>query len=123
MMIPSFLMPLLSNAILLLCGYKSFKALESSTRTDDTKWLTFWFCNSFLGFAKAILDYVSMVVPFYNEAYLGAIVFLAFLGGSDLVYKQIRPLLKEYESAIDSHLSQAEKQAKLAAEQAQAKFK
>ena len=84
MMIPTFLVPLLSNAILLLCGYKSFKAIESFKGGDDTKWLTFWFCNSLLGFAKAILDYVAMIIPFYNEAYLAAIIYLAFLGGADL---------------------------------------
>ena len=55
-MLPTLFVPLISNSILLWCGYASFKAIESEKGGDDTRWLTFWFVNSLLSFAKAILD-------------------------------------------------------------------
>ena len=41
--IPDFMAPLLLAVVLLLAGYKSFKAIESPVKEDDTRWLTFWF--------------------------------------------------------------------------------
>ncbi|EOD16576.1 hypothetical protein EMIHUDRAFT_194750 [Emiliania huxleyi CCMP1516] len=94
---------LITNAILLVCGYLSFKALESEAGDDDTKWLTFWFVYSLLAFIESIADYVLFIIPFYNEIKLGAVVFLA-LGGAKLVYKMLRPILLKHQAAIDDSL-------------------
>ena len=54
MFIPSFLAPLILNALLALCGYRSFKAIESVETNDDTQWLTFWFVWSLVTMAKSV---------------------------------------------------------------------
>ena len=85
---------LLSSIVLLYAGYSSFKAIESSKGQDDTKWLTFWFCYSIFSLAKSVLDYVGSVIPFYDEASLGFIVYLGWFGGSELLYTSLlRPFL------------------------------
>ena len=65
-------------------------------------WLTFWFVYSIVAFAKSILDYVSVIIPFYEEAYIAFIISLGFFGGADIIYSQLlRPFLKEHEALID----------------------
>merc|ERR1712093_850278 len=83
-LIPDFLYPLVQSALLLLCGYKSFNAIDTKETKDDIKWLTFWLVYSVLAFAKSILDMVSILIPLYNELNLAAIVYLAFFGGAQL---------------------------------------
>ena len=140
-MIPAIFVPLVVQALLLLCGYQSFKALESERNEDDKHWLTFWHaaaaratlsCDysltytthscvrrlvySMLAMAKTVTDFVSIIIPFYDEAHIGAIIWLAFLGGTNQAYAVLRPLIKEHESMIDAKLAEARKtaEAKLA---------
>ena len=108
MLVPTFLYPLLEAVILLFCGFKSFKAIESKGEgTDDTKWLTFWLVYTVTSFAKAILDLVSILIPLYNELNLALIVYLAFFGGAQKAYTFLQPLLKEHEKLIDAKIDQA----------------
>ena len=120
MLIPDFLYPLVQSALLLLCGYKSFKAIDTKETKDDIKWLTFWLVYSVLAFAKSILDMVSILIPLYNELNLAAIVYLAFFGGAQLAFDLLRPLIKQHESIIDAKLNEARSATQGAVDQAQA---
>ena len=51
-MFPGVVLNLLQSCVLLLCGYRSFKALESERNDDDTKWLTFWFVYTIFSFVS-----------------------------------------------------------------------
>lgn len=62
--------------------------------------------------AKSILDYVAIIIPFYTEASIGVVVFLAFGGGAQMAYGMLRPILKEHEKMIDEKLSEAAEKAK-----------
>ena len=136
-MIPSMLAPLIEATVLLFCGYKSFKALESERGADDTNWLTFWYARSYgalpsrpqslppsltqrchaaalrfvyalFNFAKSVLDYVAFVIPFYHEAATGFIIYCAFFGGSKQLYGTVlQPFIKQHEALIDAKLDQA----------------
>lgn len=85
---------------------RSFKALETERNADDTKWLTFWFVYTLFSFAKSVCDYVAFIVPMYEEATVGIVIYLAFFGGAQLVYSTVlKPLLKKHEGAIDEQLN------------------
>mmetsp|Transcript_11284 Transcript_11284/g.22894 ORF Transcript_11284/g.22894 Transcript_11284/m.22894 type:complete len:181 (+) Transcript_11284:42-584(+) len=122
-LIPDMLEPLIIAAILLICGYKSFKAIETKgVGNDDTHWLTFWFVYTLFSFLKAVIDYVfKWLIPFYNEGMIAFVVYLAFFGGAQLLYENVfRPLLLAYEGDIDKQLELAQRRAMEAATQAQA---
>ena len=102
MFIPDIFVPLLESAVLLLYGALSYRAIESPNKEDDTQWLTFWLVYSLVTMAKAVLDYVSILVPFYHEIWLGLMLWLGLLHGADWVYKNIlRPVAKQHEDKID----------------------
>ena len=108
MFIPNLFAPLIQNALLLLCGWNTFKVLETDRAEDDTHWLTFWFVYTLFAFARSIVDYVAFVIPFYNELTIGFTVYLAYLGGATHLYSTVlRPLLKEHEATIDGKLRAA----------------
>ena len=97
--------------------------LETTRNDDDTHWLTFWFVYTLFAFAKSIVDYVAFIIPFYNEASLAFIVYLAWGNGATHIYKTLlKPLLKEHEKFIDDALAQAKAQATGAIGQAQAQM-
>lgn len=108
MLIPTMLASLFQNGVLLLCGWKTFKVLETPRSEDDTHWLTFWFVYTVFAFAKSIVDFVAFVIPFYHEAFLGFTVYLGFFGGATHLYTTaLKPLLKQHEALIDETLSKA----------------
>ena len=112
MLIPSALGALITNAELLYCGWLSFKALESGRNDDDTRWLTFWFVYTLFAFAKAVLDYVAFIIPFYTETNIAVVTYLAFGGGAKVCYEVLKPILKEHEAMIDQKLAEAAEKAK-----------
>ena len=119
MFIPTIFAPLIQNAILLLCGWSTFKVLETDRAEDDTHWLTFWFVYTLFAFAKSIVDYVGSIIPFYTEATLLFTVYLAYFGGATHMYGTfLKPLLKEHEKAIDKALAEAKAKAQEVAAQA-----
>ena len=66
---------LLTQTLLLLCGYRSFKALERpGDSAAHTKWLTFWFVHTLFAFAKSVCDYVLVIIPFYSEISVGLLI-------------------------------------------------
>ena len=90
------------SIVLLAAGWKSFKAIESNDKGDDTTWLVFWFTYALLQFAKEVLDFgFKIVVPYYNETLVCLLVWLAFMGGATKVYDVVRPYLKGVETMVD----------------------
>jgi len=111
MALPVVVSQLLLSTLLLFCGYRSFKALESERNSDDTKWLTFWFVYTLFSFAKSMCDYLGKFILFYQEGSLAIVVYLAFFGGSRMVYGLLKPLLKKHEAVIDKQLNKAAEKA------------
>jgi len=92
--------------------YASFKALQSSDKTDDTQWLTYWMVYGFFEMVESFTDFFLFWIPFY---YLFKILFLLWcflpqFRGADLLYhKFIEPFFLRYESEVDSSLKSIKK--------------
>lgn len=56
--------------------FKSFQAIESAGKADDTQWLTYWVVYSFLQIVEKLAWVVLMWIPLYG---LLKTVFLAWL--------------------------------------------
>lgn len=58
---------LLSNLIgFLYPAYASIKAVESSGKEDDTKWLTYWVVFSFITLIEFPAEIILQWIPFYS---------------------------------------------------------
>lgn len=58
---------LLSNLIgFLYPAYASIKAVESSRKDDDTKWLTYWVVFSFITLIELPAQILFQWIPFYS---------------------------------------------------------
>ncbi|XP_025424133.1 receptor expression-enhancing protein 5-like [Sipha flava] len=97
---------LLSNLIgFLYPAYASIKAVESSGKDDDTKWLTYWVVFSFITLIEFPAEIILQWIPFYSL--IKTIFFVwCFIpihnNGSVVVYsKFIRPYFLKHQGDID----------------------
>ncbi|KAM7393404.1 hypothetical protein PAMA_008184 [Pampus argenteus] len=87
-------------------AYISIKAIESATKEDDTKWLTYWVVYGVFSVAEFFADIFLSWFPFY---YIGKCAFLVWCmaptpsNGSVLIYNRIiRPFFLKNEGQIDN---------------------
>nr|ACO08220.1 Receptor expression-enhancing protein 5 [Oncorhynchus mykiss] len=87
-------------------AYISIKAIESVTKDDDTKWLTYWVVYGVFSVAEFFADIFPSWFPFY---YMGKCAFLVWCmaptpsNGSIQIYTRIiRPIFLKHESKIDN---------------------
>ncbi|KAK8723820.1 hypothetical protein OTU49_011559 [Cherax quadricarinatus] len=90
-------------------AYCSIKALESTKKEDDTRWLTYWVVFALFSVCEFFSDLLLSWFPFY---WLAKCVFLVWCflpvawNGSDLIYNRvIRPFFIKHEREIDSAMS------------------
>jgi len=83
----------------------SMRALESSRKEDDTRWLTYWVVFAVFSVIEFFSDILLSWMPFY---YLAKCVFLVWcylpiaFNGSDFIYgRVVRPLFLRHQSKID----------------------
>jgi len=94
----AFLYRLLGSTILLYAGLKSFKAIKSQNKEDDTQWLTFWLLYSVFEFTTTVSDIlIGWILPFYNEIKLGFLIFIGLGGGAKVVFPMLEPYLHQAE--------------------------
>ncbi|XP_055968750.1 receptor expression-enhancing protein 6 isoform X6 [Sorex fumeus] len=87
-------------------AYASIKAIESSSKEDDTVWLTYWVVYGLLGLVEFFSDLLLFWFPFY---YAGKCAFLLYCmipgpwNGAHLLYHRvILPLFLKHHAAVDS---------------------
>ncbi|XP_039614863.1 receptor expression-enhancing protein 5 [Polypterus senegalus] len=86
-------------------SYISIKAIESTNKDDDTKWLTYWVVYGVFSVAEFFADIFLSWFPFY---YIGKCAFLVWCmaptpsNGSILIYTRvIRPFFLKHEHDMD----------------------
>uniref|UniRef100_UPI00398E5818 receptor expression-enhancing protein 6 isoform X4 n=1 Tax=Pristiophorus japonicus TaxID=55135 RepID=UPI00398E5818 len=112
---------LLCNLIgFLYPAYFSIKAIESTNKEDDTKWLTYWVVYGIFSVAEFFSDIFLYWFPFY---YAGKCIFLLWCmapvvwNGSQMIYNRIvRPLFLKHHGTVDSVVNNLSSKALDAAE-------
>ncbi|NXF12871.1 REEP6 protein, partial [Smithornis capensis] len=87
----------------------SIKAIESSSKEDDTMWLTYWVVYGLFCVAESFSDLFLYWFPFY---YAGKCLFLVWCmapvpwNGSQVLYHSIiRPFFLKHHEAVDNMMS------------------
>jgi len=93
-------------------AYCSIKALESSIKSDDTQWLTYWVVFAFFSVIEYFADFIAGWVPFY---WLTKCLFMVWCmapmeaNGSAIIYnKLILPLFNKHSREIDQVMNKAQ---------------
>ncbi|KAG7456784.1 hypothetical protein MATL_G00239600 [Megalops atlanticus] len=101
-------------------AYFSIKAIESSNKEDDTKWLTYWVVYGLFSLAEFFSDIFLFWCPFY---YAGKCLFLVWCmapvswNGSQVLYTRVvRPFFLKHQATMDSVVKDFSSTAKNAAE-------
>ncbi|KAA0202862.1 hypothetical protein HAZT_HAZT005779 [Hyalella azteca] len=88
-------------------------ALESSTKADDTKWLTYWVVFATFSLIDTFSGFILSWLPFY---WLAKVLFLVWcfsssdFNGSTVIYnKVILPFFKKHEKKIDSAMGRVDR--------------
>jgi TB2/DP1, HVA22 family len=96
----------LTRVVVLYCGYKAFKAIETTTKQDDTQHLMFFTLYSFIYATEFFTDIILSIIPFYSTLKLCLVVFLGPFHGATSIYSVfVRPILLKYETQIDESIS------------------
>jgi len=87
-------------------AYRSVKALETTDKSDDSRWLTYWVVYSAFSVIEFFSDILLSWFPIY---WLAKCVFLIWCfvpikaNGSDFIYNTlIRPFFLKHETKIDT---------------------
>jgi len=104
-------------------AYKSFEAIESKNRGDDTQWLIYWVVYAFFSVLEVFIDFLVYWIPFYYAFKLAFLLWamLPQTKGAKFLYDSfLKDFLKSNESKIDVALENAKKSASSVAAEASA---
>ncbi|XP_060062587.1 receptor expression-enhancing protein 5-like [Ylistrum balloti] len=92
-------------------AYASIKAIESHSKDDDTKWLTYWVVYALFSLVEFFADIFLFWIPFYwflKCCFLGYCMAPTAWNGSHTIYNRlIRPVVLKYQDRIDTALDKA----------------
>ena len=93
-------------------AFKSFEAIETKVKGDDTQWLVYWVIFSFFSMIEVFADFLLYCIPFYYAFKLAFLLwaFLPQTRGAQFLYNSfLRDFLKKNESRIDAAVENAKK--------------
>jgi len=92
-------------------AYCSIRALESTVKSDDTQWLTYWVVFAAFSVVEYFADFIAGWVPFY---WLSKCLFMVWCmapmenNGAVIIYsKMILPIFKKHSPTIDRAIEKA----------------
>lgn len=92
-------------------AYASMRAIESTRKEDDTKWLTYWVVFACFSVVDFFADNILRYFPFY---WLAKIIFLVYCfapiepnGAQHIYHKFIRPFFLRNEGSINKLAAEA----------------
>jgi len=90
-------------------AYCSIKALETTRKEDDTRWLTYWVVFALFSVCEFFSDLLLSWFPFY---WLAKCLFLVWCflpvswNGSDIIYSRlVRPVFMKHQTEIDNAMN------------------
>jgi len=103
-------------------AYRSIKALESTKKDDDTRWLTYWVVFALFSVCEFFSDLLLSWFPFY---WLAKCLFLVWCflpvswNGSDILYQRVvRPFFMKHQQGIDKVMNRVTEKIEEVADQA-----
>lgn len=93
-------------------AYRSFKALESDDKEDDTQWLTYWVVYAFFTVFDEMTSWILNLMPFYFMIKLVLMIWMFWptTNGALAIYNTVlAPFLRKYQGQIDKHVDNVEK--------------
>ena len=100
--------------------HESIKAIESQSKLDDTKWLTYWVVYSSFIVVEFFSDYLLFWIPFYYVLKCALLLYcmLPQYNGSQTIYNLcLRPLFLEHQAKIDQALAKTKEMGSSLADQ------
>lgn len=86
-------------------AYRSFEAIESSNKDDDTVWLTYWVIFASLQIVEFFTDFILFWLPFYHWVKIAFLLWCMSPGpknGSRILYHQvIRKFILKHKDKLD----------------------
>ncbi|XP_032591025.1 receptor expression-enhancing protein 5 isoform X2 [Drosophila grimshawi] len=107
---------LLCNIIgVLYPAYVSIHAIETSTKLDDTKWLTYWVTFGIFTVIEFFSHMLTHVIPFYWLLKCGFLIWCMLPmenNGSEIIYqKLVRPYFLKHHASVDKIIDDGMKKA------------
>lgn len=81
-------------------AYRSFKALESDDKEDDTQWLTYWVVYAFFTVFDEMTSWILNLMPFYFMIKLVLMIWMFWptTNGALVIYNTVlAPFLRKYQ--------------------------
>ena len=81
-------------------AYRSFKALESDDKDDDTQWLTYWVVYAFFTVFDEMTSWILNLMPFYFMIKLVLMIWMFWptTNGALTIYNTVlAPFLRKYQ--------------------------
>ena len=95
-------------------AFKSFQAIETKNKGDDTQWLVYWVIFAFFSIMETFVDLLLYWIPFYYAFKLAFLLWamLPQTKGAKFLYDNfLKDFLKKNESRIDAAMADAKKNA------------
>merc|ERR1719310_872138 len=102
-------LPLIATVSVVHPAYSTFKALQSKSELDLTRYLCYWLIFALISCVDFLLDAIGSFFPFYYEAKLALFLWLSLerFSGAMVIYSKMEPLLKAYEPEVDKAIASA----------------